>query len=167
MIRVHWRARELRRIELSPAGIGRGDAALPDWLARELNAYFRDPLHRPALAPAISGTPFQRRVWHAISAIPPGSTRTYGAIAAELGSAARAVGGACRANPCPLVVPCHRVVARRGLGGFAGDAGARLVEIKRWLLAHERAAGGRRDGGPSAAGPGSLDDASAGAAAVR
>jgi methylated-DNA-[protein]-cysteine S-methyltransferase len=113
--------------------------APPRWLAAPFDAYFQDPSRRIDVRCKLSGTPFQRRVWRLIAAIPPGTTRTYGELAAALGSSARAVGGACRANPCPLVVPCHRVVARQGLGGFAGDRGGRLLDIKRWLLAHEAA----------------------------
>ena len=113
--------------------------APPRWLAAPFDAYFQDPSRRIDVRCKLSGTPFQRRVWRLIAAIPPGTTRTYGELAAALGSSARAVGGACRANPCPLVVPCHRVVARDGLGGFAGDRGGRLLDIKRWLLAHEAA----------------------------
>jgi methylated-DNA-[protein]-cysteine S-methyltransferase len=71
-------------------------------------------------------------------AIPPGRTRSYGDIAAELGSSARAVGNACRANPIPLFIPCHRVVAKHGLGGFGGQTRGRLPEIKAWLLRHEQ-----------------------------
>ncbi len=85
----------------------------------------------------LEGTPFQRRVWLELCRIPAGRTLTYGALAARLGSGARAVGGACRANPCPLIVPCHRVVAAKGLGGFAGERSGRKLEIKRWLLHHE------------------------------
>ncbi len=85
----------------------------------------------------LEGTPFQRRVWRELRRIPAGSTLTYGELAARLGSGARAVGNACRANPCPLVVPCHRVVAAKGLGGFAGERSGRKLEIKRWLLRHE------------------------------
>ncbi|MEJ2455197.1 MAG: methylated-DNA--[protein]-cysteine S-methyltransferase [Candidatus Thiodiazotropha sp.] len=85
----------------------------------------------------LEGTPFQRRVWRALRRIPAGRTLTYGELAARLGSGARAVGNACRANPCPLVVPCHRVVAAKGLGGFAGERSGRKLEIKRWLLRHE------------------------------
>ena len=62
---------------------------------------------------------------------------TYGALAEKLGTSARAVGNACRHNPVLILVPCHRVVARNGLGGFAGDVDGRLVDIKRRLLAHE------------------------------
>jgi O-6-methylguanine DNA methyltransferase len=82
-----------------------------------------------------AGTPFQRRVWAALRRIPRGRTRTYAEIARAVGrpGAARAVGAACGANPVPLVVPCHRVVAAGGLGGFGLGA-----SLKRALLAAER-----------------------------
>ena len=70
-----------------------------------------------------AGTPFQNRVWQAMRRIPAGEVRTYGALAAELSSAARAVGMACGANPIPILIPCHRVVAASGLGGYSGDGG--------------------------------------------
>lgn len=88
------------------------------------------------LAPA--GTPFQHRVWAALRAIPPGATRRYGDIAAEIGTAARAVGGACRGNPLLLVVPCHRVVAQTACGGFMGTASGPWPQRKQQLLDHER-----------------------------
>jgi len=68
-------------------------------------------------------TPFQRQVWQALQAIPPGATRSYGEIAADIGRprSARAVGQACGANPIPLLIPCHRVLAHgHRLGGFSG-----------------------------------------------
>jgi O-6-methylguanine DNA methyltransferase len=81
------------------------------------------------------GTAFQQRVWRALSAIPFGETRSYGELARELGSAARAVGGACGANPIPIIIPCHRVLAaNRRLGGFSGGDG---LSSKQQLLAHE------------------------------
>ena len=87
------------------------------------------------LAP--EGTAFQKRVYAAMQRIPFGGMRSYGELAAELGSAARAVGGACGSNPLPIVIPCHRVVAAGGgLGGFSGGAGA---STKTWLLHHEGA----------------------------
>jgi methylated-DNA-[protein]-cysteine S-methyltransferase len=86
------------------------------------------------------GTAFQRRVWAEIRAIPAGQTRSYGQLSARLGSAARAVGQACGANPYPLVVPCHRVTSASGLGGFANARGGWLLDVKRWLLRHEGAA---------------------------
>lgn len=85
-----------------------------------------------------AGTAFQRRVWQAMQEIPAGQTRRYGELAQALNSSARAVGGACRANPIPFLIPCHRVVATAGLGGFAGAHEGRLVDLKRWLLAHEQ-----------------------------
>ena len=89
----------------------------------------------PTLAP--QGTEFQRRVWDALLEIPPGQTRTYGELARDLRSSPRAVGGACRRNPIPLLIPCHRVVAANGVGGFAGQTSGRWMDIKRWLLSHE------------------------------
>jgi methylated-DNA-[protein]-cysteine S-methyltransferase len=83
-------------------------------------------------------TDFQRKVWKGIAAIRPGKTRTYGELAERIKSSPRAVGNACGANPYPLVVPCHRVVAtNHGLGGFARQRGGFLLDVKRWLLAHE------------------------------
>ncbi|HSD38895.1 MAG TPA: methylated-DNA--[protein]-cysteine S-methyltransferase [Rhodocyclaceae bacterium] len=83
------------------------------------------------------GTPFQRRVWQAIAEIPAGEIRTYGELSASIGGTARAVGQACGANPFPIVVPCHRVVAKTGIGGFANARDGWLLETKRWLLKHE------------------------------
>jgi methylated-DNA-[protein]-cysteine S-methyltransferase len=129
----------LTRVELAADQV---DApASPSPLAAAFAAYFNDASQPVGLPTAVRGTPFQRRVWQAIAAIPAGATRTYGELAAALGSSARAVGGACRANPVPLVVPCHRVVARVGLGGFAGDRDGRLLAIKQWLLRHEQGRG--------------------------
>jgi methylated-DNA-[protein]-cysteine S-methyltransferase len=85
----------------------------------------------------VSGTPYQQKVWAALRTIPSGAVVTYGELAQQLNSAPRAIGGACRANPVPLIVPCHRVVAAKGLGGFAGDQEGGWTAIKRWLLKHE------------------------------
>jgi len=82
------------------------------------------------------GTAFQQRVWQAIAAIPPGQVRTYGMLAREIGSGPRAVANACGANKLPLLVPCHRVVAQHGLGGFMQGKHGGLL-IKQWLLKHE------------------------------
>jgi O-6-methylguanine DNA methyltransferase len=81
------------------------------------------------------GTPFQKKVWAALQEIPPGQTKSYGEVGAGIGTpgAARAVGGACGANPIPLLIPCHRVLAAGGrLGGFSGG-----LDWKRRLLARE------------------------------
>ncbi len=107
----------------------------------QLHRFFKNPgvgFDLPLLA---KGTPFQRRVWSALQGIAPGKRMTYGELARRLHSGPRAVGGACRANPIPLVIPCHRVVAANGgLGGYCGYSGApaeRMLRVKQWLLAHE------------------------------
>jgi len=87
----------------------------------------------PPLDPA--GTEFQRRVWNALRKIPVGKTKSYGEIARAIGRprAVRAVGGACGANPIPVLVPCHRVLAANGrIGGFSSG-----LDWKRELLARE------------------------------
>lgn len=83
------------------------------------------------------GTLFQKKIWRALLEIKPGQPKTYGGLAGELGSGARAVGNACRANPYPVIVPCHRIVAINGLGGFSGEKGGVKLKTKRWLLEHE------------------------------
>lgn len=85
----------------------------------------------------IKGTPFQKKVWTALQQIPAGKVVTYGELAQQLKTSARAVGNACRANPVPLVIPCHRVVARSGMGGYAGSRDGSPLKIKAWLLEHE------------------------------
>jgi methylated-DNA-[protein]-cysteine S-methyltransferase len=112
--------------------------ALAEEACRQIGRYIGDPEYRFRLPLRSCGTPFQRRVWRSIADIRPGCTETYGTIAAQLHSAAQAVGQACGANPFPLVIPCHRVVARMGLGGFANRESGFLLSIKRWLLEHEQ-----------------------------
>ena len=107
--------------------------------ARQIRAYLADPLAIFDLPLRSCGSAFQRRVWAQIAAIPAHQTRSYGEIAKALGNAPRAVGQACGANPFPLVVPCHRVISSNGgLGGFARQRGGFLLDVKRWLLAHEK-----------------------------
>lgn len=106
-------------------------------VATELQAYFNDPRAPLTVVLAPAGTVFQQRVWRALRTIPPGTVLTYGELATRLGTAARAVGGACRSNPIPIFIPCHRVVARRGLGGYAGEVTGDPLSIKRWLLRQE------------------------------
>ncbi len=114
-----------------------GEAAPPLCeAARQLEDYFagrRSDFELP-LAPA--GSPFHRSVWRAMQEIPFGETATYGELARKVGGEAQPVGGACGANPIPIFIPCHRVVAADGLGGFSGGGG---VESKRFLLHHEGA----------------------------
>jgi len=131
-------------VYLEPCAAVKPATPLAHEAVRQLRAYLADPAFEFTLPLAPAGTAFQRRVWQRIAAIPCGATRSYGELAAELASAPRPVGGACGANPYPLVIPCHRVVAAGGakgglggLGGFARQRGGFLLDIKRWLLAHE------------------------------
>jgi len=108
-------------------------------VVRLLEAYRDDPDTSFDLPLAIGGTEFQRRVWRVMQRIPRGKTRTYGDVAKALGSAARAVGQACGENRLPIIIPCHRIIAASGIGGFGHARGGYLLEAKRWLLAHEQA----------------------------
>jgi len=108
-------------------------------VARQLERYRDDPDTEFDLPLAIGGTEFQQRVWRVMQRIPRGKTRTYGDVAKSLGSAARAVGQACGENRLPIIIPCHRIIAAGGIGGFAHSRGGYLLEAKRWLLAHEQA----------------------------
>ena len=114
--------------------------ALAERAVRQLERYRDDPDAGFDLPLLVEGTAFQRGVWNAMCAIPRGRTRTYGDIAQELGGEARAVGQACGDNRLPVVIPCHRVVAADGIGGFGHATSGYLLEAKRWLLMHERSA---------------------------
>lgn len=103
----------------------------------QVAAYLRDPDFSFDVPLRLSGTPHQSRVWQALCAIPRGQAQTYGALAQQLGSSPRAVGGACGDNPIPLFIPCHRVVAKNGVGGFMHHASGAPLGIKQWLLRHE------------------------------
>lgn len=102
-----------------------------------MQRYFSDPAWVFDLPLDLQGTDFQRTVWAQLQRIPAGTSTTYGQLAQALNTSPRAVGNACRANPCPIVVPCHRVVAAGGVGGYAGRTGGRPLAVKRWLLEHE------------------------------
>ncbi len=111
----------------------------------QLRAYFAGHLTEFNVPLAPRGTPFQRRVWGALTEIPLGATTTYGALAAHLGqiTASRAVGAANGKNPVSLIVPCHRVIGASGtLTGYAGG-----LELKQWLLDHEATMARRAKGG--------------------
>ena|SRR3954453_17272021 len=105
--------------------------------ARQIKAYLAGRLRSFDLPLAIAGSPFQRRVFAAMREIPYGTVMSYGDLARMVDSAPRAIGGACGANPLPILVPCHRVVASgRKLGGYSGHGG---LETKRFLLGLEGA----------------------------
>ena len=100
----------------------------------QLKAYFDGSLRQFDLPLAPGGGPFQQAVCTALLAIPYGRTGTYGGIARDLGSYGQAVGAACGKNPIPILIPCHRVLSARGLGGFSARGG---IETKIALLRHE------------------------------
>lgn len=105
--------------------------ATTEWLNRYFNGENPNPDELP-LSP--SGSPFQLKVWNALSSIPYGKTITYGDLAKQLGTSPRAIGNAVGRNPIGIIIPCHRVIGANGqLTGFAGG-----LERKIWLLEHEK-----------------------------
>ena len=117
-------------------GIGGNGSPLLAEAARQLAAYFDGKLRDFDLPLAPAGSAFEGRVWQAMQQIPYSETRCYGDLAGAVGSAPRAVGRACGKNPIPIVIPCHRVLAKTGLGGYSGDGG---LATKTRLLALEGA----------------------------
>ena len=123
----------------TPAPVSKAKEPFAREVQAQLQAWFSGNLMHleiPYLYP--DATDFQIRVWEQISKIEFGATRTYGDLARKIRSGPRAVGNACRRNRLLLIVPCHRVVAVTGLGGFMGDIDGSLVRRKEWLLEHER-----------------------------
>lgn len=106
-------------------------------ICQQLESYFKNPRHLFSLELDLTGTPFQQKVWHALRQIPNGTTLSYNALAKQLKTSPRAIGNACRANPIPIIIPCHRIVAQNYIGGFAGTTTGALIDIKKWLLQHE------------------------------
>lgn len=107
-------------------------------VCKQLAAYFDNPDFQFSLTLKFNGTAHQGKVWQLMREIPRGETRQYGELAQELASSPRAVGQACGSNPIPIVIPCHRVVSKAGLGGFAHHRDGYQLDIKRWLLTHEQ-----------------------------
>ena len=135
--------RMLRLLRLHYGEVSLTPGTAPAPVTEALTAYFDGDLRALDAVPTVTGgTDFQRSVWAALRAIPPGETEGYGELAARIGrpSASRAVGAANGANPVAIVVPCHRVIGASGsLTGFGGG-----LPRKAWLLEHERShAGGR------------------------
>lgn len=110
-------------------------------VAMQVAAYLKNPDYVFDLDLPDVGTEHQRKVWSVINAIPRGKVLTYGEVAQKIRSAPRAVGQACGANWFPLIIPCHRVTASGGIGGFARHDGGFHQSVKRWLLQHEQVPG--------------------------
>jgi methylated-DNA-[protein]-cysteine S-methyltransferase len=111
--------------------------SLAERACTQIERYLEDPDFTFDLPFEYAGTAFQCHVWRQISEIPAGRTRTYAELARALRTAPRPVGGACGANRLPLLIPCHRVLAVNGIGGFMRSAGEYGLTVKRWLLRHE------------------------------
>jgi len=106
-------------------------------LQRQMAAYWlntNNPVHIKLLR---QGTNYRNQVWSALCQIPVGETMTYSGLAKKLGSSARAVGNACRDNPYPLFIPCHRIVSVSGMGGYCGQTQGKFMDIKNKLLDFE------------------------------
>lgn len=129
--RLTWVSRET-----SPSGSESETSLVMQEAERQIRAYFDKKLCVFDLPLAYDcGSDFEQAVWDAMKEIPFGEVLTYGDIATRIGGVARAVGGACGANPIPLIIPCHRVVGSSGkLTGFSGDGG---IRTKQRLLDHE------------------------------
>lgn len=106
---------------------------------KQLDLYFISAKHQFDLPIALQGTQLQIKIWQAMLAIKPGTTQSYGALAMQIQTNPRVVGNACRANPIPIIVPCHRIVAANSLGGYAGHKDGEVFGKKIWLLEHEHA----------------------------
>jgi methylated-DNA-[protein]-cysteine S-methyltransferase len=117
----------------TPGGNG---SPLLNEAARQLAAYFDGKLTRFDLPLKPQGSAHERSVWDAMQRIPYGEIRCYGDLARDVASAPRAVGRACGRNPIPIVIPCHRVLGKAGLGGYSGEGG---LATKQRLLALEGA----------------------------
>jgi len=104
---------------------------------QQLDHYFNDPKYQFNLPLQPQGTVFQTKVWQALLRIPCGATLTYGELAKQLHTSARAIGNACRANPIAIIIPCHRIVAQSHMGGYGGKLGGNMLAKKQWLLRHE------------------------------
>ncbi|MDH4283905.1 MAG: methylated-DNA--[protein]-cysteine S-methyltransferase [Gallionellaceae bacterium] len=115
------------------------ESALAQGVCDQLLAYFDNPDFQFDLPLRVGGTAHQNRVWCAMCSIPRGQTQQYGEIARRLGSSPRAVGQACGNNPLPIIIPCHRVVSKSGMGGFNHHNRGYALDVKRWLLMHEGA----------------------------
>jgi len=114
------------------------ETPLANEVCAQLEAYLSDPAFTFDLSLHINGTTHQRRVWEQIQSIPSGKTSSYADIAKEIHSAPRAVGRACGANKIPIIIPCHRIIAKNGgLGGFMNASEGNPLKIKQWLLNHE------------------------------
>jgi len=122
----------IRRVSFGGDAVSTPKDSFEEEVVQQLKDFFARKRKCFDLPFELEGTDFQKKVWRALEKIPYGETRSYQALAQQLKTGARAVGNACGANPCVILIPCHRVVATSGLGGFTGG-----LSRKQWLLDHE------------------------------
>jgi methylated-DNA-[protein]-cysteine S-methyltransferase len=129
----------LVRIEYLPRGAAplKPQTPFATEVCRQLKAYLKEPSFDFDLPFDYDGTDFQTSVWKAVRCIPVGAVLSYLQVARRVGSAARPVGTACGANNLPILIPCHRVVGSRDIGGFMHARRGVAIDVKRWLLHHE------------------------------
>lgn len=138
-LQLHFNDDVLIKVDLPyPHLYQEANALLPQAWQEQFDAYFTGRLKSFEGDILIQGSEHDRKVWQAMLNIPYGQTRTYGDVAKEIGSAAQAVGQACKRNPVPLIIPCHRIVGQNHIGGYSGGTGDETLSIKHWLLEHER-----------------------------
>ena len=134
-VSIEERDEKIVRVGWNEVAPGRVVSPVLEIAIDQLRAYFAGQLSKFDLPLAPAGSPFQQRVWSAMCKIPHGETRTYGQLAARAETAPRAVGGACGANPIPIIIPCHRVIAVNGSGGYSGRGGlktkAALLDLEK------------------------------------
>lgn len=137
---LHTSHNKLVKINFPPAksALQNGSAnTFIQQICRQLESYFKNPRYLFNIELELTGTPFQQKVWRALRQIPSGTTLSYSSLAKQLETSPRAIGNACRINPLPIIIPCHRIVAQNHIGGFAGATTGALIDIKKWLLRHE------------------------------
>lgn len=101
---------------------------------RKIQCYLKNPSTALTINLQKQGSLYRNKVWSEICKIPLGEVKSYSQIAKAIGSGARAVANACRNNPFPGIIPCHRVVSVSGLGGYMGETSGKCIEIKKKLL---------------------------------
>ncbi len=132
---IHYVDNVIVKTEWNLASLDKQVSVNDQW--KELQLYFNNPIKSLTINLKKQGSAFRNKVWAEMCKIPIGQTLTYSALAKQINSGARAVANACRDNPFPGIIPCHRVVAVSGLGGYMGQTSGRSLDIKRKLLAAE------------------------------
>ncbi len=133
---IHTINNIITKTEWNLAPLGRLSVVNEQW--EELQHYLNNPTESLTINLKKQGSVFRNKVWAEMCKIPVGQTLTYSALAKRIDSGARAVANACRDNPFPVIIPCHRVVSVSGLGGYMGQTSGRELEIKKKLLANEQ-----------------------------